>query len=34
MQKIAFNLAKSIVLKQLNENAKTYIANNYGDLEE
>ena len=33
-QKIAFNLAKSIVLKQLSEDAKQYIATNYGDLEE
>jgi len=33
-QKIAFNLAKSIVLKQLTEDSKAYIANNYGDLEE
>lgn len=33
-QKIAFNLAKSIVLKQLTEDSKVYIANNYGDLEE
>ena len=33
-QKIAFNLAKSIVLKQLSDNTKQYIATNYGDLEE
>ena len=33
-QKIAFNLAKSIVLKQLSDDAKQYIATNYGDLEE
>ena len=33
-QKIAFNLAKSIVLKQLSEDAKQYITTNYGDLEE
>ena len=33
-QKIAFNLAKSIVLKQLSQDAKQYIATNYGDLEE
>ena len=33
-QKIAFNLAKSLVLKQLSEDAKNYISKNYGDLEE
>ena len=33
-QKIAFNLAKSLVLKQLSEDAKNYISENYGDLEE
>lgn len=33
-QKIAFNLAKSIVLKQLTEESKDYITKNYGDLEE
>lgn len=33
-QKIAFNLAKNLVLKQLSEDAKNYISKNYGDLEE
>lgn len=33
-QKIAFNLAKSLVLKQLSEDTKNYISKNYGDLEE
>ena len=33
-QKIAFNLAKNIVLKQLSEEVKTFIITNYGDLEE
>jgi hypothetical protein len=30
----AFNLAKDIALKQLGDDAKKYIAQNYGDLEE
>ena len=30
----AFNLAKDIALKQLGDDAKNYIAQNYGDLEE
>lgn len=30
----AFNLAKDIALKQLGDDAKSYIAQNYGDLEE
>ncbi len=30
----AFNLAKDIALKQLGDDAKNYIALNYGDLEE
>lgn len=30
----AFNLAKDIALKQLGDDAKDYIAQNYGDLEE
>lgn len=30
----AFNLAKDTVLKQLSHDAKSYIATNYGDLEE
>ena len=30
----AFNLAKDIALKQLGDDAKHYIAQNYGDLEE
>lgn len=30
----AFNLAKDIALKQLDDDAKKYIAQNYGDLEE
>lgn len=30
----AFNLAKDIALKQLGADAKNYIAQNYGDLEE
>lgn len=33
-QTIAFNLAKSLVLKQLTDDAKNYISHNYGDLEE
>lgn len=33
-QKIAFNLAKNIVLKQLSEEVKTFIITNYGDLDE
>ena len=33
-QKIVFNLAKNLVLKQLSEDAKKYISENYGDLEE
>ena len=33
-QKIAFNLAKNLVLKQLSEDTKNYISKNYGDLEE
>ena len=33
-QTIAFNLAKSIILKQLTDDAKNYISQNYGDLEE
>lgn len=30
----AFNLAKDTALKQLGDDAKEYIANNYGDLQE
>lgn len=30
----AFNLAKDIALKQLGDDAKNYIAQNYGDFEE
>ena len=30
----AFNLAKDAALKQLGENAKSYISENYGDLQE
>ena len=30
----AFNLAKDIALKQLGDDAKNYIAQNYGDLDE
>lgn len=30
----AFNLAKDIALKQLGDDTKNYIAQNYGDLEE
>ena len=33
-QTIAFNLAKSLILKQLTDDAKNYISQNYGDLEE
>ena len=33
-QTIAFNLAKSLILKQLTDDAKNYISKNYGDLEE
>lgn len=33
-QKIASNLAKSLVRRQLSEDAKSYISKNYGDLEE
>ena len=33
-QTIAFNLAKNLVLKQLTDDAKNYISQNYGDLEE
>lgn len=33
-QKIAFGLAKNIVLKQMSEELKTFIISNYGDLEE
>ena len=33
-QKIAFGLAKNIILKQLSEDVKSYIATNYGDLED
>ena len=34
VQIYAFNLAKDIALKQLGNDAKNYIAQNYGDLEE
>ncbi len=33
-QKIAFNLAKETALKQLGDDAKNYIIQNYGDLQE
>ena len=33
-QTIAFNLAKNLILKQLTDDAKNYISQNYGDLEE
>ncbi len=33
-QLTAFNLAKDTALKQLGDDAKSYIAQNYGDLEE
>ena len=33
-QKIAFNLAKNIIIKQMTEELKTFIITNYGDLDE
>ena len=33
-QKIAFNLAKNIITKQMTEELKTFIITNYGDLDE